>query len=109
MHRRTRGFSLIELLIVIGIIAVLIGILLPAIGRSREHANRTRCASNLRQWAVALHAYADANDGAFPYNGGAIPPGIPVGGRHFSYNSTVVQRYWQEYLVKDWSPGKRAG
>jgi prepilin-type N-terminal cleavage/methylation domain-containing protein len=106
--RRPRGFSLIELVIVIGIITLLMAMLLPALARSREQANQTACANNLRQWGIALRAYAAVNANAFPYNGGAIPPGIPVGGRELSYNSTVVQQFWREYLVKDWNEQRRA-
>lgn len=66
-YRRNRGaFTLVELLVVIGIIAVLIGILVPTLSRARESANRTKCLSNLRQLAVAMNMYCDANKGRFP-------------------------------------------
>ena len=61
-----RGFSLVELLVVVGIIAVLIGLLMPAITAARESAKSVACLSNLRQLAIAAHAYADANKGSFP-------------------------------------------
>jgi prepilin-type N-terminal cleavage/methylation domain-containing protein len=58
MRRRAAGFSLIELLVVIGIISVLIAILLPALNRARELARRANCLSNLRQVHQAFHFYA---------------------------------------------------
>lgn len=67
--RLPRGFSLVELLVVIGICAMLIGILLPALVRARESAQMTQCRSNLRQWGVAAQKYADANGGWLPREG----------------------------------------
>jgi prepilin-type N-terminal cleavage/methylation domain-containing protein len=102
------GFTLVELLVVIGIIAILIGILIPALSKAREQATRTQCASNLRQWTIALRAYAVNNKNFFPYNGAPRPPGIPVGGRDVSWNSSVVQDFFQSYLIKNKSLGQRA-
>jgi len=58
---RNRGFTLVELLVVVGIIAVLFSILLPAVGKARESARRAVCTSNLKQLALASTFYS-SND-----------------------------------------------
>ncbi|HEX8339931.1 MAG TPA: DUF1559 domain-containing protein, partial [Tepidisphaeraceae bacterium] len=69
-ERNRRGtdlaFTLVELLVVIGIVALLIAILLPALNAAREHARGVKCLSNLRQMATATFQYANEFNGSYP-------------------------------------------
>jgi prepilin-type N-terminal cleavage/methylation domain-containing protein len=64
--RRRSGFTLVELLVVIGIIAVLIAILLPALEQAREEAKLVECSSNMRQIYQMFSMYATEYDGYYP-------------------------------------------
>src|SRR4051794_41337977 len=83
--RRT-GFSLIEILVVIGIIAILFGLLAPALSAARRHAKRIQCQTQLRELGHALQIYQNENNGwlypchkdsggaTIPHWGTAVPP-----------------------------------
>lgn len=64
--RKRPAFTLVELLVVIGIIALLISMLLPALNKAREQANRAKCLSNERQLYMALLMYSEAFNGSVP-------------------------------------------
>lgn len=63
---RRKGFTLVELLVVVGIIAVLMGLLLTVRSRASDGAAKVQCLSNLRQIGLAIIAYTQENEGVFP-------------------------------------------
>jgi prepilin-type N-terminal cleavage/methylation domain-containing protein/prepilin-type processing-associated H-X9-DG protein len=79
------GFTLVELLVVIGIIALLIGILLPALTKARKAALEVVCASNMHQWGIGIQIYADQSKGELPQKG---PDGSTAGANAFTTTPT---------------------
>lgn len=69
MHSR-RGFTLVELLVVVGIIAILMGLLLPALNTAREQARRTQCGAGLHNIGLAMNIYANENKRRLPVHFG---------------------------------------
>lgn len=67
MRKRKRGFTLVEMLVAIGIIALLMAIGWPVMASARARARRTQCVSNLRQIGMAVNMYADNHEGFFPF------------------------------------------
>jgi len=65
--RKREGFTLVELLVVIGIIAVLISLLLPALNKARQQANMVKCQSNMRNLQQAVAMYTSENKGQLPF------------------------------------------
>src|SRR4051812_13764764 len=73
---RAAGFTLPELLVVVGIIAVLLGLLLPSIAAAQNRAKAAVCLSNVRQLCLGMSAYASASDGRYPPNTSTPSPGL---------------------------------
>lgn len=94
---RRRGFTLVELLVVIGIIALLISILLPSLNRARQYANLIQCQSNLRQMGIAVRMYATENQDYVPWGDA---PGIPgaMSDGSVGTGTNIYYSKWQETL-----------
>jgi prepilin-type N-terminal cleavage/methylation domain-containing protein/prepilin-type processing-associated H-X9-DG protein len=103
-RRRAPGFTLVELLVVIGIIALLISILLPALSKARESANLVKCAANLRGIGQGMQQYLTDNKNVFPasnfYTGLSFATNAVTGATQ-QLPSTPVQGYihWSSYLL----------
>ena len=93
-RRRRCAFTLVELLVVIGIIAILVGILLPTLSRARESANKTACLSNIRELGNAFRLYAAGNKDAIPI--GCVGVSDPV--------SSALAAEKQFSYVVNWNP-----
>jgi prepilin-type processing-associated H-X9-DG protein/prepilin-type N-terminal cleavage/methylation domain-containing protein len=106
---RKRAFTLVELLVVIGILAILIGVLLPALSSARKSAQSAACANNLRQIALAAVAYAQENRGYWPpahlsfltknnnrWHGTRAGASGP-----FDFNGSVLKRFLQTKAIKE--------
>jgi prepilin-type N-terminal cleavage/methylation domain-containing protein/prepilin-type processing-associated H-X9-DG protein len=87
MKRSTRGFTLVELLVVIGIISLLISMLLPALNKARRASNELACASNIRQFGLGIQIYCNNNKGFMPAKG---PDGSNASSNNFGPTGGVI-------------------
>ncbi len=79
IYSQSRAFTLVELLVVVGIVVALAGLLLPAISTARRSAGGITCQSNLRQWGLAALEYANENKGFLPRRGQGVGVTTQIG------------------------------
>ncbi len=117
MRTKKEGFTLVELMVVISIIALLMAIFLPSLNKAKELAKRQYCANNLKQTSIAIHAYTGDYDYSLPWwgysdtSGGNLYGGDPEGHPYIVYrggDATVIQNVWRfpPGVAEDpWNPG----
>lgn len=113
---RAQGFTLVELLVVIGIIAVLIAILLPALSKVQQAAQKTACLSNLRQLGLATQSYLLANRNIYFPDQGSAGSWWAYVAPHVSEQSTIESRNkvmhcpsWEGWDHSAWGPSGIVG
>ncbi len=101
-RRAVRGFTLIEVLVVVAIIALLISILLPSLSRAREQARMTVCMNNMRTCGQAMVLYAHSNLDSYPWDATPVSAGgAPAGANPWEFLHKYVQKGTPERFT-DW-------
>src|SRR4051812_10442293 len=96
---RRGAFTLVELLVVIGIIAVLISVLLPVLGSTRKSADKAKCLASLHQFGDAYKMYASENRGAWPVSVHFWPGAGAINGVSAPHRDKRYHDYIARYLM----------
>jgi prepilin-type N-terminal cleavage/methylation domain-containing protein/prepilin-type processing-associated H-X9-DG protein len=114
MKRTTRGnlaFTLVELLVVIGIIAILMSMLMPAMSRAKQKANAITCLNDIRQLGLSSTLYAGDHDGEFPRRMTLFSPNVWMFAlKPYYLNEKILKcpndrwlNEWRSYLINGWN------
>lgn len=93
MRKKRKGFTLIELMIVIAIIAILAAVLVPNFMRAREASRLTACKSNLKNISTAVETYSNDYDGLYPGGTGGTTATLPEPGSTTDAINTLATNY----------------
>lgn len=92
------GFTLLELLVVIGIIGVLVGLILPVLGVAKQRAQQAKCANSIKQIMTGMHLYLDSNSDVYPAGGSARFGARPEDWVAWQTNRSIEQSALYSYI-----------